>query len=73
MIDQSDIPSDLEPNVLTNKKMLCSGSDVIKCDNASDICFQRESMCDGISDCPNSFDESVQMCGESELYSHVFQ
>jgi hypothetical protein len=50
--------------ILKTKRTECYESDVIKCDNTSHICFPSTALCDGITDCPNGYDESVKLCGE---------
>lgn len=32
-------------------------------DNDDDSCFYLDTKCNGVSDCPNGFDESIEMCG----------
>ena len=36
---------------------------VAYCGNDTGYCFPLETKCNGVSDCPNGFDESVEVCG----------
>lgn len=45
---------------------LCKlSSDLVTyCGNDTTSCFYLTTKCNGVSDCPNGYDESVEMCGE---------
>ncbi|KAH7636683.1 g-protein coupled receptor [Dermatophagoides farinae] len=46
--------------------------EIITCgkDDYDDSCFYLDTKCNGVSDCPNGFDESIEMCGCME---HEFE
>ncbi|CAG2105914.1 unnamed protein product [Medioppia subpectinata] len=48
-----------------SKRTECFEENVVKCNTSDEVCLHPQSICDGISDCPNGYDESVQLCGES--------
>lgn len=48
-----------------DSKSLCDHDLVATCGNDTKSCFYLDSKCNGVSDCPNGFDESVEMCGKS--------
>lgn len=40
-----------------------SSTEILFCGNESEYCFHMDSKCNGVSDCPNGYDESVELCG----------
>lgn len=45
-----------------------SSTEILVCGNESEYCFHMDSKCNGVSDCPNGYDESVQLCGLYSIY-----
>lgn len=69
--EQGDQPGEEENQ---SNRDLCQRLDselVTFCGNDTESCFLTAAKCNGISDCVNGFDESVEMCGKLPGYTHI--
>ena len=62
MISVSAIDTSLPPSA---PLMSCDSEDIFICQSDPLECIEKEATCNGIAECSNGHDESVQTCGKS--------